>query len=831
MTDSSNRPSSLRVPRVRHGGSSSRAPSIRSSRAPSVRSSAAHDDSRHPSGGPGTAHSLRAASSRFSLNENFAATRQEYALWDDDTSSIYTEHLANASEAGDPEAGDKTLVSSTDGPGLPSNADDTAPDPEALDWEYYDMLCLPRDAEALSQDQIRSAYYRLFLLFYPDTYPENLRPIARLQFLRAQEAFETLIDPARRAQYDLDHLLQAKTQETLSGDDIAFKEAVQNRIQNGIHTSSDLGIRLDGTGSARTNGATLLSDLQLLDFSLSHSISLDVPALRDVLQPHVSRIEHRASSKEKEELVASPSQPTIEVATPTVTVTGSTYGVAGDMSTVPTALLYDRYQPLLPLSIPRHRLIQLVENRLSPLVTLRCRQEFLNRAAIISPDKLRWIKTAIELESDILPEFSATSRLYHHFALPNCSGPTILEASIQSSRHAPRIQPRVALGLHQNSYYGTGFMRADSGNWILGPRESWGIAKMKPNLFSAESLLRTAPSLELGFRTGSAERKPASGSLDSPGSESGIRGLDHELDSCKHGTWAVSAAATPTSCTGLVRYSKDLNLPFQLSPSSSDPGASSAVSSSSRLEVELCSNTFHDRYLALRSLWSVGRFARLGLEVGISLHSLHFSVYWSRLGQRLSVPLLIAPRSLLGPSILFCAGALPFAGLAVLELVLDHQRRQRPSNPGRRTRPQPPSAKLSSAEAHVGIARHRQEADDVTLLLAQAIAGRQKRQMSLGGLVILNAKFGIPDGHGLLATSEQVADVTIALAALMNEPTDANEPALVVPRGVHKSRLPGFWDPAPGRDKVLRVEYWFKGQEGVVEVGGRDELVLPPPQV
>ncbi|KAM5355548.1 hypothetical protein ACJ41O_002194 [Fusarium nematophilum] len=815
MNDPGSHRGSLRIPRVRPGAGVSRNSS--------VRSSAAYDDFRLPSGAAG--HNLRAASSRFSLNEQFAATRQEYELWDDDASSVY-ERLTNASEVGDLEAGEKILVGSAEGFGLLYHADDTAPAPQLADWDYYDILCLPRDPEALSQDQIRSAYYRLFLLFYPDSYPEHLRPIARQQFLRAQEAFETLIDPARRAQYDLDHFLQAElAQNTLSDYETAFKEAVRDRIQNGVRTSSDLGIRLDATGTATNRGSAPWtirpSSLRLLDFALSHSVTVDVPSLQSLFQRQVSRIEGIASAK-GQETVENPPRPTIQVSTPTLTLSGSAYGVAEDPSLILAALFYDRYPPLLPLTIPRHRLIQLVENRLSPLVTLRYRQEFLNRSPVLSPDKFRWIKTAIDLESDILPEFSATSRLFHHFTLPNCAEPTILEASIHTPRHASWTQPRVALGIHQSLYHGTAFLRADSGDWVFGPSKFFAnFSKMNSNMFSAESPLKTAPSLELGFRTGSIERAPMSGPLDSPSSESGIWGLDHELNLRKDGTWAVSAAATPTSVTGLVRYSKDLVLPFQPPSSPSDPDART----SARLEVELCSNTFRDEYLALRNLWSVGRFARLGLEVAISLRSLHLSLYWSRLGQRLSVPLLIAPRFLIGPGVLFWASALPFAGLAALQLALGHRFRQRASRRRRRARPE-----LPSAGGHVAIARHRYEADNVTALLAQAVESRQKRQLALGGLVILSAKFGVPDESGALRLDEQAADVTTALAALVNDTPDAAGPALAIAQGVRKSRLPGFWDPAPGRDKVLRVEYSFKGAPGVVEVGGRDELVLPPPQ-
>ena len=370
--------------------------------------------------------------------------------------------------------------------------------------------------------------------------------------------------------------------------------------------------------------------------------------------------------------------------------------------------------------------------------------------------------------------------------------------------------------------HGTGFFRADSGDWGYGSDQYYRFfsehSTINPDFFNAEAPGAT-PSIEVGFRTGLSDRLPAPGASDSTGDEGGIRGLDYEISTCKHGTWAISASATPTSAAGALRYSKDLDLPFQAPPTSLDPG----MSKPARLEAELCSNRFQDQYFAVRNLWSVGRFARIGIEVGMSLHNLHLSVYWSRLGQRLSLPLLIAPRSLLGPQVLFWAGALPFTGLAAVQLGLSYRRRQRASRGHRRVR-----SDVSSTGKPVAIARHRYEADNVTTLLAQPVEVRQKQQMSLGGLVIISARYGIPSDDGLLVPGDDVADVTIAIAALVNEPTYANGPALVIPQGVRKSRLPGFWDPAPGQEKVLRVEYVFKGESGFVEVGNRDELVLPP---
>ncbi|KAK6722238.1 hypothetical protein SNK04_001109 [Fusarium graminearum] len=114
---------SLRVPRARPHRSS-RNSSVRSS----ARSSANYEEPRHrhPSTGPtsypaavpapyptnspysypsaaNSSRSLRAASSRFSLNEQFAATRQDFNLWDDDASSIYDQGINEDDEEDDDE--------------------------------------------------------------------------------------------------------------------------------------------------------------------------------------------------------------------------------------------------------------------------------------------------------------------------------------------------------------------------------------------------------------------------------------------------------------------------------------------------------------------------------------------------------------------------------------------------------------------------------------------------------------------------------------------------------------------------------------------------------
>lgn len=836
--------SSSRIPRSRSRDRRQNSAAARSSSR--LSSSYVVDDFRPPPSGP-YSNPLRAASSRFSLNEQFAATRQEYSLWDDDNSSILEREEEEEEDedededeeedeeaevenekkpvppvAGDNSDSDSSSDSSTTSAASASTAKDLVVDePEQPDWDYYDILCLSRDAN-LSPHDIRRAYFRLLLLFHPQSYPVQFRPLAQQYFLLVQEAFETLIDPGRRARYDLDQALAEDPDLTTTDYDPAFQEAVWRRIKGGLRTSSDLGFRLDASatvGQQKDSSGGLQwrggGPLKLLDFVFSQSVAVEAPFLRSLAQPRITRLETFFAGEENREA-------SFELGTPTIAVTGSMYGMADDLFRIPNHLLFDRYQPLLPLNISRQRLVQLVENRLAPLLSVKVHQEIRNRSYVPSSSEIQWLKSAIELEADILPELSISSRVFHHVVLPRLPQPTVLEANIRSTRL--RDTPaRVSCGIHQSFSHGTAYARADSGDWTPeGFRYIPELLKTKGLLTLTEFPFMGTPSFEMGFQSdGQPGRFSASSMSELPSGDSGMRSLDHQLDaSCTHGAWTVSAAGTISSIAGFLRYSRDLVLPSFLFASSSPSSPSSPATA--RVEVELCSTALLDRYLALRNLWSVGRFARLGIELGVSPHSLHLSLYWSRLGQRISVPLLISPSAV---SSLFCAAAVPFASLAALQLFLQHRRTKRPE------------LNVSKAATPIAIARHRYEADNLKVLLAQPVAARQKHQSSVGGLVILRAQYGVANAQGKLL-GDEVADVTVAVAALVDNstwepPSDASsstESRVVIPRGVRKGRIPGFWDPAPGQIKVLRVRYSWKGKESIVEVRGREELVLPSPK-
>jgi DnaJ family protein C protein 11 len=397
------------------------------------------------------------------------------------------------------------------------------------------------------------------------------------------------------------------------------------------------------------------------------------------------------------------------------------------------------------------------------------------------------------------------------------------------------------------------FACADSGGWWA---TTFGQAEECRHLSNFSRLARKSfsdglsqlwvPTVELGYKFSLDDMGLAACQALTKQAESGIRRLDRDVDvSGPEPSWTVSTALTPRSVAGYLRYGRDVSLPGQTTV-----GKTSGATKSNplRVELELCAARFRSSgYLALRALRRIGASSKLGLEVSLApttTADVHLSLYWSRHNgqQRLVVPFLAtsfttvssSSSSFLSPTVVFLAALVPLAGLAAAELLLQWRRKTK-AEEKERARTKGKSSPSRDELLQDRVARRRAEADELTALLAGPVAARQGAQRRKGGLVILSAKYGVrddsssPSGAPGTATSggwaadvEEVADVTVAVAALVDD-----EGALLIPRGVRKARLLGFWDPAPGRAKTLVVRYSHLRSEGIVEVKGSGELRLP----
>jgi DnaJ family protein C protein 11 len=377
---------------------------------------------------------------------------------------------------------------------------------------------------------------------------------------------------------------------------------------------------------------------------------------------------------------------------------------------------------------------------------------------------------------------------------------------------------------------GTAFLVLDSGNWKpwLDP-ECRSLAGFKEvsNTYgrngskrrSPTRLLPTSPTVEIGYTYGlhdiglrckRAFTKPIH------------RGPDYDVEHDKAGSATSSIGFTREMIACSTRFGIDVP---RVSPSSLitlPPGNRSHRLGGLHLRVEAELGFSAGRnmgptagaFLSLRCLHRIGRFSKAGFELITTPTSLHLCLHWSRLGQRISLPLVLADfayrpgAEMVGFFVTCFLMYVPAVGM------LDSYLRQQSKEGAKGKRRARSLDKEAAVQERIG--RRRAEADELTAMLAPGAEVRQNMEYQRGGLVILSAKYGVKD-----ALPEDLADVSIAVAALV----DGGQ--LLVPSGLRKSRLLGFWDPAPGRTKVLRVVYAVKGKEYTAESRGREGLSLP----
>lgn len=492
----------------------------------------------------------------------------------------------------------------------------------------------------------------------------------------------------------------------------------------------------------------------------------------------------------------------------------------------------------------------------------------------------------VELDTDTLNAASMTARASYALRIdeekhkPDEEHPVQVEASVSVNRSwlAGNFATRLGIAAHKRSQAGgMVFACADTGTsalwettsfWKMGQADSKLAAGWRSYMDQLSRSLYSPPTVEVGYRFSHSPDVAGAVGLNAGRAftrqaRNGLRRLHDDVDLVgvgKGGSWTVSGAVTDGGVAAYLRYAKDLFASGRpLSASSTDDDANSRSLLSRwkdalgiRMEVELTvqkmrNNSLLNRVsrwgqaefsnLAVRGLKRIGRTHKVGLELGVSSasNSVVVSFYLSKENKRRLVIPVALLRDTSTPSTsytkaLFWAAFLPALGIAAVDHVLAARqaalaKRKKGSKSKR--------AALKTKEyerVQASIAHCRTEADHLVTVLAEPVLQRQRVQRERAGLVILSAKYGVllDDGDSIAtagpnwATPEDVADVTVAVAALVDE-----DATLCIPEGLRKSRILGFWDPKPGCTKHLVVKFLSGGKEGTRFIRGREELRLP----
>ncbi|KAK5630460.1 hypothetical protein RRF57_006175 [Xylaria bambusicola] len=765
--------------------------------------------------------SLRSTASRFSLNEQFAATRREYEFGYDDASSIWERETVRSRRVKDELDNASVLVPNVE---EITDSDPTLPLLNADD--FYDILCVPRDP---SVESILRAYLRLSPLLDPEQQPLQYRQVAETYSKIVQNAIEILLDHRQRAQHDLIHRGATDSHDyegpVLIPPSLTALHGESSLNEFGASFNVPKAVRNERRISRRRE--TLL---ELIDCEVGHATSVRLSELDQKIRQSIQWLQRvvKSGGKAREKECMS-ILTTKHLGGTIATLRASVYGFLQEDKSVLSR--FDLYQPSFPRTTNQDRFVLLQHGRIRPLVAVSLRHTIPTATlpASTSEKCSTGDEIVVEIGSTVLPDPLGHIRVSKFVTLPFDHCRSILRLESEQSL-LERVPPRLAATIERPTQGGQMIVHMTSGDWRNQTAETCryiaGFTRAKRKYLSVGPLygfldrLSTlhSPRVEIVYKHG--------GNLESQESHiaterlnQGIRAFDVALDRDKNGSWTVAAVAERRYYSLSAKYARDVDpSPLEVyQPLSifSKPHNSLAIDTTHpfnrrlRTEVEIGTDWFTPGYLALRCLKRAGRFSKIGFEMGFNKYSLYLSLYWSRLGRRINIPFYLCSGSNLRFKTILLTAVLPFAGLTLWELWDRYHRQKRLQQ------------RLATLLDHRYIQKRRDEADTLMTLMAPSVQNRQKLESARNGLVILSAKYGVKARDAGWGAAE-VADVTVPLAALVDRGQ------LFIPAGVRKSHILGFWDPEPAEEKVLHVRYSFQGREAIVEVRGDDELILPP---
>lgn len=727
--------------------------------------------------------------------------------------------------------------------------------------DYYTLLGLSKDQHP-TDTQIRAAYHRLSLAFHPDKQPPYLKNAAEGHFTRLRRAYETLIEPRKRVIYDLEGEEGVQAEYGLGGAMGPGGEAERQLSQAKVMAPSEfkkwfLGVMrgrerraLEALVEHETNfhigldAAGLFTDavkvvengddeitfplepLRLTDIGVTSSFSVPLPQLAALLEKPLPTFKKLTSwttdiEKEEEEEEETPHSWTDSLlpTNPSLTITGGIHGevdqgfaildsirVAGRSIPINDSFYTMTTQNLTLGTSISHTFPELPD---APPNSLAEKLQGLNveLEANVLPHPANFtlgLGKAISFASDTRPFYLGTKFIVR-------DSPHILPPEVQ-------IQLTRQLGIKGDK---TAFLIWHSGERQWPSSFAGLLAPFIPlEWISLDYVARwqTMGQAAAIMRMGILFTKPTVVDEDHP---------EMQANPADNNTTSVAVTAQPQALGLELKHSFDLFNQFSQpsirsrilnSGDEAAPETKVVVHKSRGVKVDLAASVSLPVTLnaSVTGRRKFGNFTTMGLGVGVNQNlGLHLSLSWERLGQSISLPVAMLPLDEMTTNSILAAICVPWVGYTAIEFLY-----LRPREARKRQR----LVRQQRKKLRGDVKKRREEAEQAVELMAQSVARRQSVEDANGGLVIMEARWGVAskDKKSDKKWEEgKVVDVTIALAALVDDGQ------LSLARGVDKSRLIGFWDPSPLERKLLSVDYLFAGKQHHVEVSGGKGVVLP----
>ncbi|GAB1193015.1 hypothetical protein APSETT444_002217 [Aspergillus pseudonomiae] len=748
--------------------------------------------------------------------------------------------------------------------------------PEETD--YYALLGLSRTPPP-SDAEIRSAYRNLTLSFHPDKQPGEWQEIARRHFERIREAYDTLIDHRKRTVYDLLGAegvraewgpggsmgmggeaererrlgVKAKSPEEFRR---WFLDAMKRRERKAINSmvqsrgSIVLGIDASDMISVDEDEGEVYFSVPSATpskFNVGYSFKAPLPTPRKLLGKleRDEPVEEGAVQQGPEDEAGDEPEMVINA------------GISGEMRHLTQKLSIEHLDGTTEIRKVREMLLLMwidgiVADGVAqvPLPPIIASQEITlgatvnhvfgdvaSQKGILSKRPFSFLRySAVSVGAMVLPVPSVQANMVKAFTPVAGTNPFNVNFSSTFYKSPVKCPPAMAVQVMKEvGERKHAFCRWQSGtiSWpgaverLLSPFLDIGL-----DVDSAFTIPKQTSQFQVGLLALPKSQKQAAFMDDyDEESEDGEEESEYQQLRSKQRAedkvgeaWQIGFSVSPEASGLQLSYGRNLfsgtaaNDPLRSEWSSEGHYALPPANEPRSVRVEVTSTVNMDLSLSWKVEGSrqVGELTRMGLGIGVEgPHGLVMTVLWSRLGQRIKLPIAVCPIDVVNADAAALAVIFPWLAYCAWEFgfIRPRERKNRRRVIARRQK-----------ELKKLVPIKRAESLQATEIMTEQVRRRQAKEERQDGLVITKAEYGhFPSKKKGNDTGKEyeVVDVTIPVASLVDRSQ------LVIPKNMVKFHILGFYDPAPLLPKTLRIWYTYHGAQHYVEATDSEAIACP----